>query len=397
MSFSGDPPPAVGPMPAISAGSGPPHDTTVLGAPKGVEDAVLQRIQSAIPDLHLLLNRYRETSGQLGERELTLRHTEAEKMNLLEKKDANIERLTKERDEALHKHREENNKHAEEKDKLRLEIGNMTEKHNELHESLQAERTSREAIDKTLQSIQAQHAVLTAKLQDEKAAMSREYDDWKAQASRDLEAKDDKLQRKEREYLDQMQRQIRDSDALLQTRITEMAQHHNKEKAMLETNWARQRRDLENSQVELKKDLDETRNTQAKVLEEHLEKFNHEKDAWMQERQSLNKDWQSQLAKMDQGSAELLSHHRKEKDDLQKSWKSTEARLRQEHAESASKLQAEVDRLKVGWDADKAKFAQVSGDLKATASKLNTENSKLQKLADAFEQVTDLRGREDAY
>ncbi|KAL8940354.1 MAG: hypothetical protein Q9211_002320 [Gyalolechia sp. 1 TL-2023] len=397
MNFSSDPPPAAGPMPAMPVGPGRPLDATALGAPKVEEDAVLQRIQSAIPDLHLLLNRYRETSGQLGERELTLRHTEAEKMNLLEQKDAYIERLTKERDEALYKNREENNKHAEEKDKLRLEIGNMTEKHNELHESLEAERTSRENIEKTVQSVQAQHAVLTARSQEEKAAMSRDHNDWKAQVSKDLEAKDEKVQRKEREYLDQLQRQTRESDALLRTRVTELAQHHDREKAMLETNWARQRRDLENTQAKLGKDLDEARNTHAKIVKEHLEKHKHEKEAWMQERQSLTKDWQSQLAKMDHGSAELLSLHRKEMDDMQKSWKSTETRLRKEHAESKSELQAEVDRLKNGWDADKARFAQVSSDLKATASKLNTENSKLQKLADAIEQVTDLRGREDAY
>ncbi|KAL8939481.1 MAG: hypothetical protein Q9216_003333 [Gyalolechia sp. 2 TL-2023] len=386
MSFSADPPPALGPIPAMPAGSGQPLDTAILGAQKGEEDAVLQRIQSAIPDLHLLLNRYRETSGQLGERELTLRHTEAEKMNLLEQKDAYIERLTKERDEALQRHREENNKHAEEKDKLRLEIGNMTEKHNELHDSLEAERTSRGNVEKTLQSVQGQHAMLMA-----------EHDHWKAQTSRDLEAKDEKLQRKEREYLDQLQRQTHESDAVLRTRDMELAQHHDREKAMLETNWARQRRDLENTQAKLRKDLDEARNSHAKIIEEHLGKHNLEKEAWMQERQSLTKDWQSQLAKMDQGSADIHSHHRKEKDDLQKSWKSTEARLRKEHADSTASLQAEIDRLKIGWDADKAKFAQVSGDLKATASKLNTENSKLQKLADAFEQVTDLRGREDAY
>lgn len=396
MSFSSDPPPTVGMMQAIPAETGPPLDITVPGAPTGEEDAVLQRIQSAIPDLHLLLDRYRETSGQLGERELTLRHTEAEKMNLIEQKDAYIERLTKDRDEALQKYREESNKHAEAKDKLRLEVGNMTEKHNELHERLQLERGVRENVEKTLQSVQAQHAALAVNSHNEKAAMSREFDDWRIQANKDLEARSQKLQMKEQEYQNSLQRQISDSNALLQTKLTELAQDHDGERAVLESNWARQRRDLENTQAKLKQDLDDARNAHAKKLEEHMEKQNHEREAWMQEKQSLTKDWQTQVAKMDHGSAQLLSL-RKEKDDVQKSWKSAEVRLKKEHGESIAKLQAEIERQKSGWDADKARFAKVSSDLKTTASKLNSENSKLQRLADAFEQVTDLRGREDDY
>ncbi|KAL8721148.1 MAG: hypothetical protein Q9225_002106 [Loekoesia sp. 1 TL-2023] len=397
MSFSGDPPPNIAPVPTAPTEQGPPLEASIPGASKSEEDAVLQRIQSAIPDLHLLLSRYRETSGQLGERELTLRHTEAEKMKVLEQKDAYIERLAKERDEALHRHREESNRHAEEKDKLRLEIGNMTEKHNELCESLQAERESKEKTEKTLQSAQAEHAILTARLQDEKAVMSSQHNDWRAQANRDLEAKEQKLQVKEREYLDQLQRQTRESDALLRTKRAELVQYHDKEKETLETVWAQQKRELEDTQIRLRQDLDEAKKTHSKTIEEHLKKHNQEKDAWDIERQALVKDWENERAKLGQGSAELHSQHRKEKDDLQRSWKSSEGRLKKEHADTIAKMQAEIDRLKTGWDADKAKFNQVTADLKATASKLDMENTKLQKLADAFEQVTDLKGREDAY
>lgn len=192
-----------------------PQEGATTGASKAEEDAVLQRIQSAIPDLHLLLNRYRETSGQLGERELTLRHTEAEKMKVLEQRDSYIDRLTKERDEALHKHREDNNRHAEEKSRMRLEIGNMSEQRHELQENLQAEKKARESTEKVLQDTQAQYALLVSQTSAEKAAMSRHHDDLNARTKNELEAMEMDLRTKEHEFAERLQQQARESEAIL--------------------------------------------------------------------------------------------------------------------------------------------------------------------------------------
>lgn len=377
---------------------GPPlPESALTNAPKGEEDAVLQRIQSAIPDLHLLLNRYRETSGQLGERELTLRHTEAEKLKIMEQKDSYIERLAKERDEALHNHREENNKHAEEKSKMRLEIGNMTEQHNELHENLQTEKKVRENLENALHDSQAQYALLVAQHSSEKAALVHEHESLKSAMSNDLAVMEQGLRKKEGEFTERLQQQSRELEALFQSRIAELEQEHRKEKEALESSWLKHRRELEDTNRKLRRDLDDTKSVQNKALDEHLKRYNQEKDDWVRERQSLMKDWENERAKAGQGSAELHAQYQKEKEEMQKNWKSSQSRVEKEHADAIVKMQAELDRVKAGWDADKASFNKVKGELKATASKLNAENTKLQKLADAFEQVTDLRGREDAY
>lgn len=367
------------------------------GAPQREEDAVLQRIQSAIPDLHLLLNRYRETSGQLGERELTLRHTEAEKMKVMEQKDTYIERLTKERDEALHKRKEENNRHAEEKSRLRLEIGNMTEQHNELQEKLQIEKKAREDTEKVVQESQAQHALLVSQSSAEKAAMARGHEDLIGKMSKELEAMESKLRTRENEFAERLQQQNRESAALLETRIMDVERKHRNEKEALESTWSRHRRQLEDAHTKLRRDLDDAKNVHNKTLDEHSKQHNQDKEAWNRERQSLIRGWESERAKMGQGSVELHSQHQKEKEELQKGWKSSQTRLEKEHAESKARMQAEIDRLKAGRDADKSRFNGVIAELRATTAKLDTENTKLQKLADAFEQVTDLRGREDAY
>lgn len=378
------------PAPSLREGAGP-------SAPRAEEDAVLQRIQSAIPDLHLLLSRFRETSGQLGERELTLRHTEAEKTKVLGQKDTYIDRLTKERDEALHRHREENNKHAEEKSKMRLEIGNMLEQHNELQENLSTEKKARTNFEKALQDSEAQYALFVSQSSSERAGMAREHDDYTARTNHDLELMEKELRTKENEFATQIQRQSRESEALVQARLMELEQKHGKDKEALESSWSKHRRELEDTHTKLRRALDDTKNTHKKMLDEHLKDHNQEKETWRSERQSLMKDWESERAKAGQGSAELHAHHQKEKEELQKDWKSSRIRMEKEHSDSLAKMQAEIDRLKAGWDADKASFNKVKADLKATAAKLNTENTKLQRLADAFEQVTDLRGRDDAY
>ncbi len=210
------------------------------------------RIQSAIPDLHLLLNRYRETSGQLGERELTLRHTEAEKMKIMEQKDSYIERLAKERDEAFHKH-------AEEKSKMRLEIGNMTEQHNELQENLQTERNSRESLERALQDLQAQYAMLVTQHSSEKSALVREHESLKSSMGKDLADMEQDLRRKEGEFAERLQQQSREMDALLQSRIAELALEHGKERGALESSWLKHRRELEDHNKKLQRDLDDTK------------------------------------------------------------------------------------------------------------------------------------------
>ncbi|KAL8902551.1 MAG: hypothetical protein Q9207_004607 [Kuettlingeria erythrocarpa] len=398
LSFSGELPPAMGPMQKLPIEPGPAlPESAASSAPKGEEDGVFQRIQSAIPDLHRLLNRYRETSGQLGERELTLRHTEAEKMKIMEQKDSHIERLAKERDEALHKHKEENNKHAEEKSKMRLEIGNMTEQHNELQENLQTERRSRESLERALQDMQAQYALLVTQHSSEKAALVREHESLKSSMGKDLADIEQDLRRKEGEFAERLQQQSRELDALLQSRIAELALKHGKEREALESGWLKHKKELEDHNGKLQRDLDDTKNTQSKALDETLKRYNQEREDWVQERQSLLEDWRNERAKAGQGSAELHAQHQKEKEEMQKDWKSSQSRVEKEHADSIARMQAELDRVKAGWDADKANFGKVKAELRATAAKLNTENNKLQKLADAFEQVTDLRGREDAY
>lgn len=386
MSFSGDPFHSMSQIPAMPAEPALGPENVPLGASEGEDDAVLRRIQNAIPDLNLLLTRYRQTSGQLGEREVALRQTEAEKAKVLEQKDIYIERLSKEVHDVSERNKKENERHADEKDKLRLEIGNMTEKHNELQESLQTEKRMREDTEQALQALRTDHFLLVSRSQEERAAMAREHENWRAKARQEAAAKDEDFQLKEKEYIDRQQRQSRDLDERLKALTADLTLKYGKEKEKSELAWSLRNRELEDIHTRLRRDLEDAKDVHKKTVDEHVRKHSQEKEAWIRERELHMKEWESERAKIGQGSEELMSQHRKEKNDLEEKWRKTEAQLT-----------AKIEDLSAGWKADKEKYKVSAAGMQSIVAKLNTENSKLQKFADALEQVTDLRGRGDAF
>ncbi|KAL8980903.1 MAG: hypothetical protein Q9205_004150 [Flavoplaca limonia] len=397
MSFSSDPFQPMGQASRMPTESALLTDHLCTGALEGEDDAVLKRIQNAIPDLSLLLTRYRQTSGQLGERETTWRQTEAEKNRVLEQKDIDIHRLTKDVHEAMQKNIDENKRHGEEKDKLRLEIGNMTEKHHELQESLQAEKKAKKDITNAFESLRAEHAQLISRSQEEKAAMTRAHEESKAKLLKESTAKDKDLAMKEKEHSDHQQRQARESEERLQTLISELCQKHVREMTEVTQKHAKDReksdlasslrhRELDDIHTRLRRDLNDARDTHKSTVDDLVRRHNQEREAWTGEREMLLKDWESERAKIGQGSEQLISEHQKEVKELRETWKSTEVRLT-----------AEIENLKADWKADKDNFKAAVAGMRSTVDQLNTENSKLQKFADALEQVTDLRGRGDAF
>ncbi|KAL9637865.1 MAG: hypothetical protein Q9204_001712 [Flavoplaca sp. TL-2023a] len=397
MSFSSDPFQPMGQASRMPTESALLTDHLCTGALEGEDDAVLKRIQNAIPDLSLLLTRYRQTSGQLGERETTWRQTEAEKNRVLEQKDIDIHRLTKDVHEAMQKNIDENKRHGEEKDKLRLEIGNMTEKHHELQESLQAEKKAKEDITHAFESLRAEHAHLISRSQEEKAAMTRAHEESKANLLKESTAKDKDLAMKEKEHSDHQQRQARESEERLQTltaelcqkhvrEMTEVTQKHAKEKEKSDLASSLRHRELDDIHTRLRRDLNDARETHKSTVDDLVRRHDQEREAWTGEREMLLKDWESERAKIGQGSEQLISEHQKEVKELRETWKSTEARLT-----------AEIEKLKADWKADKDNFKAAVAGMRSTVDQLNTENNKLQKFADALEQVTDLRGRGDAF
>ena len=373
MSMSGEflpgmAPPSSHPMEpaAKSAGGGPQSQS-----PEDDAIDLLRRIQSAIPDLHTLVNKYRETSGRLGERESRIKESEAQKAAVLKQKETYIQQLVKEIETI-------STKYSAESSKLRLEIGNMEEKQKSLQDSWTAEKKSKGELEEAHRNLQAKLEQSERAIQEKEAMMNRNVELWKRKMSEEFGMKQSFLE-------DELQR-TRDSEAALQAQLGQVHRAHTQEKEGL----SRQRRELETNNTRLRRNLDDALEAKKRDLEESHKKQQLKKEAWDKERTVLGKGTEEQRKV-------LVAQHQIERDELEKTYRQSEARIRKQAEESITKLQDEIEKLSVGWDSDKIRFNKAIAELRAAANKLDEENVKLQKLADAFGNITELKSKGDHF
>ena len=354
---------------------------------------MLQRIRKAIPDLEHLMNQYKVTSSKLGEHESMIERTNQEKARAVEQRESEHELLTKQAKDAEHRSKGEQKRHADEKNKLLLEIGNWEDKYTGLEERLKLEVTRREEIEKDLNALQAEKAGLVEGYEQ----ATKNLTERKIEFKRDLEEMEKALQQKEKAHVELQQRQAGDAEAALQARTSELAQKHAQEKATLETTLTWHKRELIDVKAKFQKELDQVKDELKRTVEDHEKKFSEAKEKWTQEKERMNTERANERAKIDQGSEQLTAQHAKEREGLIKDAKLAEERLNKDHADKMENLEAEHNSLKSEWETDKANFRKNTAELKDSARRLGRENAKLQRLAEAFEQVTDLKGRGDAY
>ncbi len=364
-SFPGMSPPTSHPLDSAAKSAG---GTSKSHGPEDEPIDLLQRIQSAIPDLHTLVNKYRETSGRLGERESRIKESEAHKAAALKQKEIYIQQLAKEL-EAL------STKHSTESSKLRLEIGNMEDKQKALQESLAAEKKLKTELEGAHRSLQLNLEQAERAMQERELTMTRNVESWKRKMSEDFAIKQRTLE-------DEIRR-ARDSETALQAQLSQVHKTHAQEK----DGWSRQRRELE---TRMRRDLDDALEARKRDLEESHRKQQLNKEAWDKERTVLGKGTEEQRKV-------LVAQHQIEREELEKTYRQSEARIRKQAEESGVKLQNEVQMLRAGWDTDKTKFNKATAELRAAANKLNEENVKLQKLAEAFGNITELKPKGDHF
>ena len=363
--------------------------TSAGGGANTEEDAgdLLHRIQSAIPDLHQLLNRYRETSGQLGVREELIRKTEAQQADALKQKEYYIDSLGKQLEITAHKH-------SAESSKLRLEIGNLEEKTRELADSLAASEKSKKELEEAKRSLEAEKAELRGRLSDERELMEREFESWKVASNKDFETQKSKL-------VDDFERRRKEQEENFQSLSAEMSSRFLKEKESMRNAWSRQKRDLEINYDKVRRDLEGRLSSRLKDLEVARDQERESREAWAREREALVRSWDEERVGMGKGWEEqrqvLMRQHAHEMEDMQKKVKQLQDDSTKEATAARVALEKENEMLRKGWNADKEKFTKIVGDLKAVTDSLDTEKCRLQKMVETFGEATDLRSKGDTY
>ena len=380
----------VHPPPPLSNSSGETaHATGARGGVHTEDDAgdLLHRIQSTIPDLHQLLNRYRETSGQLGVREEAIRKAEAQQADALKQKEYYIDSLGKQLEITAHKH-------SGESSKLRLEIGNLEEKTRELADSLAASEKSRKELEEAKKVLEAEKADLEKQLTKERELLDREFENWKLASSEDFEMQKIKL-------LTDFDRRKTEQEENFRSLSAEMSSRFLKEKESMRNTWSHQKRDLEINYDKIRRDLEGRLSSRLKDLEVARDQERESREAWAREREALVRSWDEERAGMGKGWEEqrqvLIRQHGQEMEDMKKKLTQLQNESTKEATAARLALENENAVLRKDWNADKEKFTKIVGDLNVVTDSLDTEKRRLQKMVEAFGEATDLRSKGDTY
>ena len=145
------------------------------------EDArLLHRVQAALPDLQLLLDRYWDISSQPPTRDTMKYHTtEAE---ALKQKDVYIAKLLSELD-----------RRTRMESALRLEIHKLKVIHHELQKEVAMHKRSRNALETTVKKLQDESTIIDKKVEEKIALVMKDFDNWKDRIMSESEAKEQDL------------------------------------------------------------------------------------------------------------------------------------------------------------------------------------------------------------
>ena len=356
-----------------------------LGSSAEISDdnpvALFHRIQRAIPDIHSLMNLYRETCGQLEASEIHIREMEEQKAAAVKQQDIHISRLERDLKDLI-------NRHSAETNQLRCEIESMSEKHEELHHRLSGKAKLHQDLKSANESLRAELKETEKKREEDKSALTHAF-------SLDKDKMVAEHRTNQRSLNDQLQAYQRTAEVTLSSRLAEASRISEKEKQDLENGWVQQRRLLEDRHTRTRRDLENALDSKRKVVQEERQTYLQAREGWDREHGTLLRRWEEERAILQKTSEEqrkaLTIKYQREKDDILR--RTSQPQNESEMGETNLKLQREIEALKAGWDADKFKFQTATADFKTTARTLNEHNNKLQKLTEAFGDTLDPKSK----
>ena len=371
----------------------PPHHDSAIEDDSG---DVFSRIAQAIPDLHVLLARYKETHGQLGVREELLRRADLEQQERLRAKNEEIASL-KDRINIME------NRHSVEASRLRLEVGNMEEQVRELREQLTevdkykkeahetrvalgAAKLSWEAKYKALEQVRDELEKTTA---EERLRTQEDFEEWKSTATRKHDAEKIAL-------AIQFDKKLKEADVLAENLRQEAAAAFVKEKDELRSEHQRQQRERDANTDRVREELETKLSTAQKDREEALKHERESREVWEGERKQLTKSHQEDRASLERGWQEL----REILETQYKAWIELHAdanRKAEEEKAKVQKLTVELEELRKKFDELKVESDKEKGVIKSVVSNLDSERSRLEKVMECYGDIAEIKSKGDTY
>jgi hypothetical protein len=365
---------------------------------------VFSRIAQAIPDLHVLLAKYKETSGQLGVREELLRRASSEQQEKLRIKDEEIITLREKLGNL-------ENKHSTDAGRLRLELGNLEEQVKELKEQLADTQSFKEEAGRLEGSLRAAFESLEAKYADlevahaslqktsveEMARTRAEFEEWKTTTTTRNDAEKIAL-------AIQFDKKLKEADVAAEHLRQETAAAFVKEKDELRSEYQRQQHEREAHFDTMRKELETKLGASQLDCEHALKRERETMEVWSKERgtlvqahrediESLRKSWEEQRALLE-------GQHKKIKDESDKAWIDLHAeanRIATEHKALAEQLRKDKEELQKQYNDLRAENEKEKQIIKTVANNLDAEKSRLEKLMECYGDIAEIKSKGDTY
>ena len=439
------PPSSLGSVPLVEQGEALDADVGVGPSSNDDPRELTQRIQStmsnmanvtaSLPDLHRLLSLYREAQGQLGLHREHSRRTESRQVDLLRQKEQNIEALGKQLESV-------EAKHSAETTKLRLEVGNLDEKHKELLDQIgiiegvkvEAEiarsgltlrntdllievKQAKEQVEKEkaklkkateeigrlkqgVKDLTDENEKLKQDLKQVQDAMDRSMENWKKVALEESMAERDAMRKTFEDQLKEQDGHLEGVRTEMNERLEEQKNVHTAERSALESTFTSKQTELEQGLTAERERWKQERDCLDRDLHVEREKLVLEREKWHQDHERLEQEWQVERDRSIKDRDDKYHSLNVEAEQAMQALKQQLAETQEtfakvEHERDAA-IKARVD-LEHGWEKERAKSVAAIGQVQDIASVLEKEKGRLQKLIETSGLAVDIKSRGDAF
>lgn len=216
--------------------------------------ALLHRVDSAIPDLHRLLDSYHDILGVLESREHQIRSMEAQTAAEKQEERKCYAKIEQEIESTM-------KKHSAETSRLKLDISNMDKRCQDLQNKLTVEEMQNDGLESANETLRAERKQTAKKHEEEKVALSH-----KSSLEKDRMVAEHRA--RQRASHDELQAQIRKAEASSSHKEAYLNRALEEEKQKHEVGWTKQKRELEDRHDKLLMDLEARLEGKVKVIDE---------------------------------------------------------------------------------------------------------------------------------
>lgn len=340
------------------------HDNGTISPAENDSEHIelLQRIQSAIPDINRLLHGYKNTHSKLSSREAEIKHIGHQHEQALMHKDFYIEALQAQMQKTANESAAECASLKNSVNELRLELGGLYERQKSLEDGLATHQKSNEELSQSKRDLDAQITKLNAGIQEMQHAHEKEIEKQQKERDEALAA--------QKQELTELFEEIKNEDEKTAAEALEA-----REKELLDQH-ATDRGEWEKAKAQITSLLEFERS--------RMESTNAELTAKIAECESKKTELEVTLAELKPTRDELMEHEQQ--------WAEERAvlqRLLSEKDSERSSFEQEKEKLEMDTLIKEQQLQRAVDEMRSTIDYLDKDCDRLRKALHCLGEATD--------